>query len=253
MNEKKLRLIHNVCGAVVSVALIVAAICLIASAYTIYKSGDKPYTPESIKAEYAKIAIPLLVADLAVLAGIILNIALPLPKTKEKSAKDPFVTLRILQKKLPEDCNHDGIARQRTIRKIARTVCALLCTTAFIPSIVILCDFDSFTVANLTPALMRVVYALLGGAAASGVFLVALSVIKEKSAVREIEWTKVALSEGKKDKNKAPAKSGSGTVIARFVLLGVACALIVIGLTQNGFYDVLQKAVRICTECIGLG
>ena len=253
MNEKKLRLIHNVCGAVVSVALIVAAICLIVSAYTIYKSGDKPYTPESIKAEYSKIAIPLLAADLAVLAGIILNIALPLPKTKEKSAKDPFVTLRILQKKLPENCSHDGIARQRTLRKVARTVCALLCVIAFIPSIGILCDLEAFTVANLTPALLRVVYALLGASVASGAFLFILSVIEGKSAVREIEWTKVALSEGIKDKNEAHVRKGNKASIARFVLLGVACVHIVIGLTQNGFYDVLQKAIRICTECIGLG
>mgnify|MGYP003298945228 CR=1 FL=1 len=100
---------------------------------------------------------------------------------------------------------------------------------------------------------MRVVYALLGGSAASGVFLVALSVIEGKSAVHEIEWTKIALSEGKNDKDEAPVKKSKKAPVARFVLLGVACVLIVIGLTQNGFYDVLQKAVRICTECIGLG
>ena len=51
MNEKKLRLIHTVCGCVISAALIAAAVCLIISAYTIYKSGDSPYTPESIGAD----------------------------------------------------------------------------------------------------------------------------------------------------------------------------------------------------------
>ena len=71
MNEKKLRLIHTVCGIFVSVALIVAAICLINASNAIYNSGDKPYTPESVSAAYAKIAIPLWVADFAVLAGII--------------------------------------------------------------------------------------------------------------------------------------------------------------------------------------
>ena len=253
MNEKKLQLIHTVCGIVVSAALIVSAICLIISAYTIYNSGDKPYTPESIGAEYAKIAIPLWITDFAVLAGIILNVALPLPKNKEKSNKDPFVKLRILQKKLGDNCTHDGILRQRSIRKVARTVCALLCAIAFIPSIIILCDYDSFTVANLTPALLRVVYALLGGAVASGIFLFILSAIERKSATKEIEWTKVALSETSESDKKVVAESKNTTNIIRLVLLGVACVLIVIGLTQNGFYDVLQKAIRICTECIGLG
>ncbi|MBQ3229358.1 MAG: hypothetical protein IJB43_12340 [Clostridia bacterium] len=254
MNEKKLRLIHTVCGCVISAALIVATVCLILSAHTIYTSGDSPYTPESIGAEYNKIAIPLWVAISAVFAGIILNIALPMPKSKAKAIKDPFIKLRILQKKLPEGISHDGIARQRYVRKAYRAVCALLCAIAFIPAIITLCDYDSFTVDNLTPALLRVVGMLAIGAVISGVLLFALSVIERRSAEREIEWTKVAISEGKKSDQIGTKNDTENTKkIVRLVLVGVACALIVIGLTQDGFYDVLQKAIRICTECIGLG
>lgn len=253
MNEKKLRLIHTVCGCVISAALIVAAVCLIVSAYTIYNLGDSPYTPESIGAEYDKIAVPLWVAVFAVIAGIVLNIALPMPKSKAKAIKDPFIKLRILQKKLPADCTHTGIARQRSIRKIARTVCALLCTIAFIPAIAVLCDYNSFTVDNLTPALLRVVTVLVIGSILSGALLFVLSIIERRSAVREIEWTKVALSESKKSDEKVTTNNDNKIKITRLVLVGVACALIIIGLTQDGFYDVLQKAIRICTECIGLG
>ena len=253
MSMKKLRLIHTVCGIFVSVALIVAAICLINASNAIYNSGDKPYTPESVSAAYAKIAIPLWVTDFAVLAGIILNVALPLPKTKEKSGKDPFVKLRIMQKKLGDGARHDGIEHQRRVRRVARIVCALLCVIAFIPSVIVLCDYDSFTVANLTPALLRVVYALLGGSAASAIFLLILSVFERKSAVKEIEWTKVALSECDKSEKIPVADNGSKVGIVRYAILGIAFILIIIGLTQNGYYDVLQKAIRICTECIGLG
>lgn len=254
MNEKKLRLIHTVCGCVISAALIVAAICLILSAHTIYTSGDSPYTPESVGAEYSKIAIPLWVAISAVFAGIILNIALPMPKSKAKAIKDPFIKLRILQKKLPEGISYDGIARQRALRKVYRAVCALLCAIAFIPAIITLCDYDSFTVDNLTPALLRVVGMLAIGAVISGVLLFALSVIERRSAEREIEWTKVAISEGKRSDQISTENDTENTKkIVRLVLVGAACVLIVIGLTQDGFYDVLQKAIRICTECIGLG
>lgn len=253
MNEKKLRLIHTVCGCVISAALIVAAICLILSAHTIYTSGDSPYTPESIGTEYDKIAIPLWVAISAVFAGIILNITLPMPKSKAKAIKDPFIKLRILQKKLPAGATHDGITRQRTLRKAYRAVCALLCAVAFIPAIITLCDYDSFTVDNLTPALLRVVTVLAVGAIISDVLLFVLSVLERKSAEQEIEWTKVAISEGKKSEEKAPENNSNKIKIARFILLGTACVLVIIGLTQDGFYDVLQKAIRICTECIGLG
>ena len=253
MNEKKLRLIHTACGIVISAAIIAAAVCLIVSARVIYTSGDSPYTPESVSAQYSKIAAPLWVAIFAVIAGIILNIAFPMPKIKPKSDKDPFIKLRILQKKLPADCNHIEIARQRQIRKIARAVCALLCAVSFLPAILVLCDYDSFTVDNLTPALLRTVWMLAIGVIASGVLLFVLSVIERKSAEKEIEQTKIALSESKDTVQEAVKNNESKIKITRLVLVGVACALIVIGLTQNGFYDVLQKAIRICTECIGLG
>ena len=253
MNDKKVRVIHTVCGCVISAALAVAAICLIFSALAIYKSGESPYTPESIGAEYAKIAVPLWIAIGAVLAGIILNIALPMPKSKAKALKDPFIRLRIMQKKLPADCNHDGIKRQRELRKVYRVACAVLCAIAFMPAVVVLCNYELFTVENLTPALLRTVIALVIGAIISGVLLFVLSVIENKSAEREIEWTKVALSEAPKSDEKPIENNKNTAKIARFVLLGVACVLIVIGMTQDGFYDVLQKAIRICTECIGLG
>ena len=81
-----------------------------------------------------------------------------------------------------------------------------------------------------------------------------VSVIERRSAEREIEWTKVAISEGKKSDQIGTENNAENTKkIVRLVLVGAACALIVIGLTQDGFYDVLQKAIRICTECIGLG
>lgn len=39
----------------------------------------------------------------------------------------------------------------------------------------------------------------------------------------------------------------------RLVMLGVAVLFIVLGVMNGGWYDVLVKAINICTECIGLG
>lgn len=41
--------------------------------------------------------------------------------------------------------------------------------------------------------------------------------------------------------------------LVRLVLLALACILIAIGLTQGEALVVLQKAVKICLECIGIG
>ena len=42
-------------------------------------------------------------------------------------------------------------------------------------------------------------------------------------------------------------------LILRAVLLAAAVCLIAAGVSNGGAQDVFVKAVRICTECIGLG
>ena len=39
----------------------------------------------------------------------------------------------------------------------------------------------------------------------------------------------------------------------RGVIFAVAVVCIVLGIVNGGMHDVLNKAIRICTECIGLG
>lgn len=41
--------------------------------------------------------------------------------------------------------------------------------------------------------------------------------------------------------------------ITRKGLLVAAIVLILVGLGQNGFQEIKNKAVRICYECIGIG
>lgn len=36
-------------------------------------------------------------------------------------------------------------------------------------------------------------------------------------------------------------------------ILVIAIALILIGIHENGFKDIKNKAIRICYECIGIG
>lgn len=43
------------------------------------------------------------------------------------------------------------------------------------------------------------------------------------------------------------------TLVLRFGGLGLALVLIGIGLLRQEHLEVLQKAVRICLECIGIG
>ena len=48
-------------------------------------------------------------------------------------------------------------------------------------------------------------------------------------------------------------KSGRSIGHQRLILLVTAAAFIALGVVNGGWYDVLVKAINICTECIGLG
>ncbi len=47
--------------------------------------------------------------------------------------------------------------------------------------------------------------------------------------------------------------SPRGKNIVRGVVIGTAVVLILLGIVNGGLWDVLVKAINICTECIGLG
>lgn len=50
----------------------------------------------------------------------------------------------------------------------------------------------------------------------------------------------------------APEKT-TGRNVIRVIIAAAAVVLIVLGVMNGGMFDVLVKAINICTECIGLG
>ncbi len=258
MNDKKLKLMHTASGILISAAIVIAAACLIIAAYTIYGSGDAPYTPESVAGQYARFALPLWIAIGAVFAGILIKIFLPDAKKSKKGQNNIFIRLAIMQKKLSAvSCGADimsEIEKERRNRKTLRILFGTGCAVAFIPAVIVLCDYAAYTVADLTPALLRTVTWLSVGCGICAVLLGILSILEGESAEREVAKTKIALSDCEKIDSPATSDNSENRIaLIRLVLVGAACALIGLGSFSDGYYDVLQKAIRICTECIGLG
>ena len=92
--------------------------------------------------------------------------------------------------------------------------------------------------------------------------LVGATLLRRASFVRETALVKAAIAERRE--KTAPAAHGSETDPKPFskplvlwglrgVILAVGIVLIVLGILNGGMADVLGKAIRICTECIGLG
>jgi hypothetical protein len=88
-----------------------------------------------------------------------------------------------------------------------------------------------------------------------------------ESIKKELLLVREGLSAGAKSVGDTDARAESGCkaiaflsshsekilLISRLAILTIALVFVGVGILNGGMADVLGKAVRICTECIGLG
>lgn len=270
---KKIRFIYGIGMAVLTVivgALFILQICAIYAS-----SAQSPYTVESISARFNQIAIPVWVWVAALIGNIVLSFVFPEEEESPKAQVDIATKLCRMQKRLPENAvGMSTIKQKRKARTVAIIACAVFACVAIAVCLVHLLN------ENYTPIISEDFFP--GGRALADrlvrsipwiacAFLAAIFVtlFVEKSQEEELALTKTAIAESAKqgikaDKNAQEKKnvfqtigeffdSEKGTAIFRILFAVVGVALVVVGIFNGGMYDVLQKAINICTQCIGLG
>jgi hypothetical protein len=119
-----------------------------------------------------------------------------------------------------------------------------------------------FSVENLNTDIKTAALFILPCAAVSLGLLTGERLLRHASVARETAAVKAALAAGKgtaKPAEKVNADKKKLTENPHFVwgirglILAVGVLFIVLGIFNGGMADVLGKAIRICTECIGLG
>ena len=212
----------------------------------------------------------------AIVAGFVLSVVFPV-KEKLRALPDNKKTLARLKKRMPAEGKGEDfqqashMVRYHERMRLLVWACALLlCLAAAVATLFYVFDtahyslvsaageeinkvINANTLAMLKNVMPWVGVALLGcmGATAYEGF----------SVKRELGYVKQAVARG--GVAAAPAAkpflavSERGEEIAvlliRIAVFAVAVAFIVLGALNGGADDVLNKAIRICTECIGLG
>ena len=97
MSKKNVDRIRRIYGIVLSVALIVTGVLLMISCVTIYKSGPRPFTPDSISTAFSKIAVVVWVTCGLMIAGILFNILAPEEQSRPRAVRSGKATLARLQ------------------------------------------------------------------------------------------------------------------------------------------------------------
>ena len=251
-----------------SISIFVSATLFIVSCSTIYfTGGSSPFSREVVNYHLGNI-LPANIITLLLLisAGVMSMLVEPgkakryplakklLLKVHDEASEGLLLTLK------KED------TFRRNVRIIALSVCALF---AIVALVFIFTNTYTLENANMDIAysvIIASVATVLGFAAwyACGIIIDA-SYSRSLDAVREdIRATATGSRSSKRASSPKDAleeenvsalslRDGHMFFVVRYGVLAISILFIVLGIFNGGMADVLGKAVRICTECIGLG
>lgn len=259
----RLELAKLIVALVLSLVILVAAVCYIASCISIYSTGGStPFSREAV-AEKLTLLLPisLILIALIAAAGV-----LSLLTAEEKVKKLPIrnkVLLKLVERRLsPSDSSEEYSgtkAYEAKLRKSLLIIAAAASAVIFAAALTFVLNPSNYSTADVNT---DVAYAaIITGVATMFVFAVifAVSIFLDNSYKRVLDAARAELARQKKaGLTPTPCEGeneyeGHTVLLVRLAIIAVAVTFIILGITNGGMADVLGKAVRICTECIGLG
>ena len=258
----KLDIAIFVVSILISASLLILAGCFIASVCNIYfgaAPGTLPYSRETVAEHFKRILPAVIPTVILVITGGVLSVI----RNKEKIVGrevSPRLTVRALRRSIAryEVSSEfaDKITRERRIRFIYGAVTAFLVILFFALSAIFVCNPARYSLTDINTDIAYSV--LLVGESAVGAFGVLLlsGYLFTQSYEIECRITKaelLRLAGSPKIELREPKRQDLIINIVRAVIIVTAIVFIILGITNGGMADVLGKAVRICTECIGLG
>lgn len=261
LNERAIKSIRLLLPILVGVMLAVCAVLFILSAVSINKIGASPYTYETVGAAFSRIAVPVYITvALAAIAGVTLTLLLPDEKRRVKPPRD--VLSRLKRAYRTADLSGAGEKTMEKIRFERRLRASIRLANFFIFAIglvIALCcaiNPDNYgegvSSHELNASVINVVTAVviyLSPALAVSALRIPIDSLSAEYELKLVE----ALPRKRIERAEREGCGIPYTAIAQITVISLAVLLIVLGIFNGGMSDVVQKAIKICTECIGLG
>lgn len=260
MTQERIKRIHLIYSILLSIVLVIAGICLMAACLGIYRSGDQPFSRETVASAFSKISLPVYLSMVLVAVGFLLDLLLPEEKKKTVPAKQYGLILERLREKTDlsrcDENTRAAITAQQKKRKLHKTVSGILLVIGSAVFLSYALNGNNYHQSEINTSMISAMSLLLPCMAVPFAYAVFSAFYSSASIQKEISLLRSASS----GKASAPSRTKSdassedkGLMIFRFAVLAVGAALLVYGFTAGGMADVLAKAVNICTECVGLG
>ena len=275
--EKKSQSVRSVLGVCLTIWTIAVGIMFIVQIWALFRATDvKPYSVESVSKHFANVAVPFGVWIAMVALSGVLAWAFPDVEEKPKAFVSVAKTLTRLKGRLPE--NAEGMVelkRKNAMRTVAWAVSFAMCAVSAVIAWKYLMNkeyvgeltskfFQEHVIAEKLLKISTWVFASLCTCVCALIYQ-SYSLNKELSMVKQMvadsakrgekstaKETKVGLCD-KVSAKLAFLETDRVKNITRIVLAVGGVALVVIGIFNGGMAAILEKAINICTQCIGLG
>ena len=224
----------------------------------IYYGNNKTFTRE-ICAQYILEILPIIILWILLIIGTFIYFNITNFKHKNIS-KISNVTKQInLERICPKIIDENVLKQLNSLKKKNIIAMIILILVVLISSIMGLCyllntkHFDP--AGNLSEQAVKMSLHLLPWVVISFIGLIIYTLYLEYNAVLISNiYKEVIKNNGKKEyKYVANKKIELIKLIAQLSIITISVCLIIIGIFNGGASDTLQKAINICTECIGLG
>ena len=256
------------CSVILSLAIVVTGIAFTVSAMWINGIGKNPFTYENISFAFSRIS-PIVYATLILLIGsVVVWFILPVEERGLRATRDVMTSLARLSAErditAAQECDRVSVRREQIKRKILLTVNIALLVIGSAVALIYCLDSRNFTDDYNSSVIGAAICAALSMLPAA-VLLCARAFLDPTSAERELailrKLPKKSVNGGACNdfatKNAIFSaifgESDTKLFILRAIIFAVAFVFIVLGIYNGGMNDVLQKGIKICTECIGLG
>ncbi len=235
--------------------ILCADLCL--ACLSLYRNGVSPdnltadgvlinsiYTRENVGAGLGKLA-PMAIcwAALMVMSAVLRQ------ETRKPSGINPENALRLMLRRVETTPAMKQQQKYRLIYLIGTGIILAICIGAII---LYMTDIAHFTSWDLEMVMGDMIRAIGIPALIATSQLCLCAVLMESSYAIECAEAKRAPKRSVPMEKSVPVNK-TPVHVARIILGIAATALIIAGILNGGMYDVLVKAINICTECIGLG
>lgn len=184
------------------------------------------------------------------LVVIVMAIILHIPFKDDAPAPASTPEYRLRQLKLRLSSLPDAAKKEESRRRVLYAGFGILVFLLLLPALCYVLDINHFKDWDLESVLAEMILHTLPWCLFAALAWALTIHLITKSIEREI----LALRAGPKSDELPSSKlSTQHPVKIRFMLFTAALLFILLGIMNGGLYDVLVKAINICTECIGLG